>query len=195
MEQPYPPALPHHTVSISDTTCHRKSGEGQRVGPEGRAGDVRVLLPGRGYGVVPGNPIRYIRCGNAGLRISRRQTCRRGLGCGAHKYGVRTAGAGVWYLWKSLNWRTVAVAFVVATVVYAVRTRQPAGTFLKVPYDFRMPTLQRLRDRVWNPEDSRIFTPRFFGIGWSVNVYQLMRRVRGYQGGGSEARRLQGPER
>ena len=58
---------------------------------------------------------------------------------------------GVVEMRKVLNWRTVATTFVAATVVYAIRTRQSASAFLKVPYDFRLPTLQRLRERVWNP--------------------------------------------
>lgn len=46
-----------------------------------------------------------------------------------------------------------------------------------VPYDFRVPTLARVRERWWNPDDERIFTPREFGIGWSINLYQLRRQV------------------
>ena len=46
-----------------------------------------------------------------------------------------------------------------------------------VPYDFRMPTLDRLRERCWNPEDGRLFTPQVFGVGWTVNFYELQRRV------------------
>ena len=46
-----------------------------------------------------------------------------------------------------------------------------------VPYDFRMPTGERLRKRLWNPEDPRIFTEHFFGVGWSINFYTLFRRL------------------
>ena len=73
------------------------------------------------------------------------------------------------------TWRTITTAFTVAAIVYAIRTKQPEGTFLKVPYDFRMPTLHRLRERFWNPDDPRIFIPHFFGVGWSLNLYQLRR--------------------
>ena len=61
--------------------------------------------------------------------------------------------------------------------MYALRTRQSHGRFLKVPYDFRFPTLQRLKDRFWNPDDPRIFTPHVFGVGWSINAYQLLRQL------------------
>ena len=75
------------------------------------------------------------------------------------------------------RWRTIATALAVATIAYAVRTRQSHGRFLRVPYDFRVPTLQRLKDRFWNPDDPRIFTPHVFGVGWSINAYQLLRQL------------------
>jgi Family of unknown function (DUF5808) len=52
------------------------------------------------------------------------------------------------------------------------------GTFLGVPYDWRKPTVARLKSRVWNPDDPRIFTPRFYGWGWDVNFGRLLRRRR-----------------
>jgi hypothetical protein len=39
-----------------------------------------------------------------------------------------------------------------------------------LPYDFRPPTLTRLRRKLWNREDERFIVPIFFGIGWSVNL-------------------------
>ena len=45
-----------------------------------------------------------------------------------------------------------------------------------VPYDFRPPTLQRVKSRWWNPKDPRILTPRVFGVGWDVNVGRLLSR-------------------
>ena len=94
--------------------------------------------------------------------------------------------------WSS--WRFIMTAFTVATIVYAFRTKQPEGRFLKVPYDFRMPTLRRLRERFWNPEDSRIFTPHFFGVGWSVNLYQVREILRGDGAEEAVERRLRTPE-
>ena len=46
-----------------------------------------------------------------------------------------------------------------------------------VPYDLRPPTLGRLVDRWWNPGDHRLFTPQVFGVGWSLNVPELLRRL------------------
>lgn len=42
-----------------------------------------------------------------------------------------------------------------------------------LPYDFRPPTIERLRQAWWNPDDERIFTPHTFGIGWSVNLGRI----------------------
>jgi hypothetical protein len=44
-----------------------------------------------------------------------------------------------------------------------------------VPYDFRPPTLQRFRERMWNPEQPNLFSPHVFGVGWTVNVGRLAR--------------------
>jgi hypothetical protein len=43
-----------------------------------------------------------------------------------------------------------------------------------VPYDFRPPTLERVREAYWNPHESRIFTDRVLGIGWAINLYSLL---------------------
>jgi len=47
-----------------------------------------------------------------------------------------------------------------------------------VPYDFRFPTLERFRETYWNPYDSRILVPEAFGIGWAINFYSLLERLR-----------------
>jgi len=46
-----------------------------------------------------------------------------------------------------------------------------------VPYDFRPPTWQRLRDAYWNPNDERLLQPRPLGVGWAVNLYQARIRL------------------
>jgi len=48
------------------------------------------------------------------------------------------------------------------------------GRILGVPYDFRWPTLERFREAYWNPDDPRIFTDRVIGVGWAVNLAQLV---------------------
>ena len=46
--------------------------------------------------------------------------------------------------------RLVKTAFTVAAIVYAIRTKQSSGRLLKVPYDFRFPTIKRVKERWWN---------------------------------------------
>lgn len=52
-----------------------------------------------------------------------------------------------------------------------------------VPYDFRRPTLERLRREWWQPDSAELITPRAFGLGWGLNLGRLaamlQRGVRG----------------
>ncbi len=45
----------------------------------------------------------------------------------------------------------------------------------RVPYEFRPPTMARLRQAYWSPHDSHLFTDTPFGVGWSVNLGRLVR--------------------
>ena len=47
---------------------------------------------------------------------------------------------------------------------------------VEVPYDLRLPTPARLRRRLWDPSEPRLFVPTVFGLGWTVNVARLLRR-------------------
>jgi len=48
------------------------------------------------------------------------------------------------------------------------------GTILGFPYDFRVPTPEKIRATLWNKETSQIFVPHAFGLGWSINFYPLV---------------------
>lgn len=52
---------------------------------------------------------------------------------------------------------------------------------LGMPYDWRKPTAERARSRLWNAEDRRIFTPRWFGAGWSINFYWLVHPIKRFR--------------
>ena len=43
-----------------------------------------------------------------------------------------------------------------------------------VPYDFRPPTWQRIRDAYWNPNSEHLFSDRVFGVGWALNLHRAM---------------------
>ena len=74
-----------------------------------------------------------------------------------------------------------AAALTTAAVVQQLRRprseRTWHGKILGIPYDFRRPTLSRLRKEWWDPSGP-IFTPHSFGIGWSVNVGRLLHGMR-----------------
>ncbi len=53
------------------------------------------------------------------------------------------------------------------------------GTFLGIPYDWRRPTAVRFKQRLWNPDEPRVVTPRAFGWGYDVNFYRLFHGRRG----------------
>ncbi len=47
-----------------------------------------------------------------------------------------------------------------------------------VPYDFRPPSIERFKESYWNQYDSHIITREAFGVGWGVNLYALLERLR-----------------
>jgi len=46
-----------------------------------------------------------------------------------------------------------------------------------VPYDFRPPTTERIKQSVWDPENPNLVTPMAFGVGWSVNLARVAAAV------------------
>ncbi len=74
---------------------------------------------------------------------------------------------------------TTLLAVLVGAAV-ADQLRRPAGErtwqgkIVGVPYDFRVPTVERVRNTFWNPNNPNLLVPHAFGIGWSINVYPLV---------------------
>jgi hypothetical protein len=71
------------------------------------------------------------------------------------------------------------VAFSLFAAAIATELSKPAaertwhGRVLDVvPYDFRPPTWERIRDAYWNPNSDRLFNDRVFGVGWAVNLHR-----------------------
>jgi hypothetical protein len=90
--------------------------------------------------------------------------------------------------------RFAAFGLVVAAVATELSKPEPERTwqgrvFGVVPYDFRPPTWQRIRDAYWNPNSDRLISDRVFGVGWAVNLYRaktLMEQAFGRLMGGPE---------
>jgi hypothetical protein len=78
--------------------------------------------------------------------------------------------------------KLVAFGLVVAALIDQLRRDPEERTWEGsvagiVPYDFRMPTLERARSRWWNTRDDRLFVPQVFGVGWTINLARLARLV------------------
>ncbi len=48
------------------------------------------------------------------------------------------------------------------------------GNIAGIPYDFRLPTTERVRATFWNKNTSQVLVPQVFGIGWTINLYPLL---------------------
>ena len=73
--------------------------------------------------------------------------------------------------------RVTVVALVVAAVVTELRKPEEERTWNGrlggvVPYDFRPPTWDRIRNAYWNPNSDELFSDRVFGVGWAVNLHR-----------------------
>ena len=77
----------------------------------------------------------------------------------------------------------MSVLAAVAGAVYTELRKAPEertwnGKLLGViPYDFRLPSLEGLRQAYWNPRSPKLFTARPLGVGWAVNIPTLLRRA------------------
>lgn len=56
--------------------------------------------------------------------------------------------------------------------------QEPQGRFAGMPYDWRKPTGERVASRQWNPQDRRLFTPKAYGWGYTINFYWLAHPLR-----------------
>lgn len=77
----------------------------------------------------------------------------------------------------------ITIGLTVAAVVKELRTPRAQRTWhgklaSVVPYELRVPTLERARDRLWNPQAERVVGPRVFGVGWTVNLGKVVAVVR-----------------
>ena len=74
-------------------------------------------------------------------------------------------------------WRLVLAIIGVVAVIQELRKPPEERTWHGkvadfVPYDFRMPTIGRVRDTYWN-SDGPIVSGKVFGVGWAPNFGAL----------------------
>lgn len=46
-----------------------------------------------------------------------------------------------------------------------------------IPYDFRVPTIDKVREAYWAPESDRVFSDKVIGVGWAVNIPTAARKI------------------
>ena len=46
-----------------------------------------------------------------------------------------------------------------------------------IPYDFRVPTLEKFREAYWDPDTDRVFSDKVIGVGWAVNIPVAARKL------------------
>jgi Family of unknown function (DUF5808) len=73
----------------------------------------------------------------------------------------------------------VGISLAIASIVQELRKPPRKRTwhgalFGRIPYDWRPPTLERVRDTFWQPESSRLLQPTVFGVGWGINFAALL---------------------
>ncbi len=73
----------------------------------------------------------------------------------------------------------IAFAILVGLAIREQLSLPPAertwhGKLAGIPYDFRVPTVERLRDTFWNKNTSQVLVPQAFGMGWTINFYPLV---------------------
>ena len=78
--------------------------------------------------------------------------------------------------------RTLAWTAFAAAIYQELRKPPEARTWNgkvagAVPYDFRIPTLDRLREAYWSPDSDQVFSEKVFGVGWAVNIPVAARKV------------------
>ena len=79
--------------------------------------------------------------------------------------------------------KLIALVLTVAAIVKELRLPKDQRTWNGllaglVPYDFRRPSIERLRDTFWDP-NGKIIVGRPFGIGWTINAGAVVAKLRG----------------
>ena len=77
---------------------------------------------------------------------------------------------------RNILWSAVLVSLVVLALREQLRLPAAERTWHgriwgRIPYDFRLPTAQRIRAAFWNRQTAELLVPQPCGIGWTINLY------------------------
>ena len=78
--------------------------------------------------------------------------------------------------------RTLAWAALIAAIYQELRKPPAERTWHGkvggvIPYDFRIPTVERVKAAYWDPSNDTVFTDHVVGVGWAVNIPVLIRKL------------------
>lgn len=73
---------------------------------------------------------------------------------------------------------TVTLAAVCQELEKPGEERKWHGKIGFIPYDFRLPTIEKVLKTFWDPHEHRLFTQRAFGVGWAINFHALLENLR-----------------
>jgi len=78
--------------------------------------------------------------------------------------------------------KLLAAVLAIAAVIKELRLPKEERTWHGalgglVPYDFRMPTVERIKGVFWNP-DGAVVVNRVFGVGWTINLGAIVAKIR-----------------
>ena len=77
--------------------------------------------------------------------------------------------------------KLLAAVLAIAAVIKELRLPKEERTWHGalggfVPYDFRRPTVEKIKRTFWNP-DGAIVVNRVFGVGWTINLGAVVAKV------------------
>ena len=73
---------------------------------------------------------------------------------------------------------TVALAAVCQELEKPAEERSWHGKVGFIPYDFRLPTIERIREGYWNEGSPHVFSPEVIGLGWAINFHAILEKMR-----------------
>ena len=78
--------------------------------------------------------------------------------------------------------KVLAMGLAIAAVIKELRLPKEERTWHGVlagfvPYDFRIPTVDRIKNSFWDPAGA-IVVGRAFGVGWTINLGAVVAKVR-----------------